>query len=219
MKAREPIDDRNKQLTPLNRNYFFAVTVLIVIANIIIQATPARRAQLSLSTDNMFYRLKSLLQAFINCYTHMNWQHVLLNMLCFFIAGLYLERKMGSLRLFLFVFILSFFTAFASCVGWGTHWRGFSGVNYGIYGYILIDFLFMLCRKRERSLFDLLFGVVVLALIYFAMCFNGGTEQISFVWYPYDLLHNWGHMSGFAVGLVFGLYEQLCALISPKRNL
>lgn len=220
MKAKELINDKNKQLTALDRNYFFVVTVFIVVANIVIQATSAWTTQIPTVSDGIpFQSLGKLLQAFINCYTHINWQHTLLNMLCFFIAGLYLERKTGSLRFLLLIFILSFFTAFATCVNWGIRWRGFSGVNYGLYGYIIVEFLFTLCRKQERYLFNILSGVAILALIYFAMCFNGGTEQVSFVWYPYDLLFNWGHASGFAVGLVFGIYERLCALVSRKRKM
>ena len=72
----------------------------------------------------------------------------------------------------------------------------------------------MLCQKPERNLFNVVFGVVVLALIYFAMCFSGGTVKVTFEWYPYDLLHNLGHASGFVTGLIFGIYEQLCSVIS-----
>ncbi len=219
MKAKELINDRNKQLTLLNRNYFFVVTVLIVAANIVIQAVFGINTDIPTEANgSTLESLRLLLQAFINCYTHFNWQHTLLNMLCFLIAGLYLERKMGSLRFILFIVVLSFFTAFASCVKWDLGGHGFSGVNYGLYGYIIVEFLFELCRKQERYLFNILSGVVILALIYFAMCFNGGTEKVSFAWYPYDLIHNWAHASGFAVGLVFGVYEQLCALISRGKR-
>ena len=76
----------------------------------------------------------------------------------------------------------------------------------------------MLCQKEKRNLFNIVFGAVVLALIYFAMCFCGGTSRVTFEWYPYDLLHNLGHASGFITGLVFGVYEQACSVISKFRN-
>ena len=65
-------------------------------------------------------------------------------MLCFLIAGSYMERKQGTLLFFVFMITLSFFTAFASCTNDSLDWRGFSCANYGLYSYILIDYLFVL---------------------------------------------------------------------------
>ena len=155
------------------------------------------------------FSVNNLFQAFVNSYTHSNWQHVLLNMLCFLIAGIYLERKKGSLPFLLFMLLMSLFTAFAS----GTNdislgWYGFSGINYGLYGYIGIEYIFTLLQRRKRDIINIVAGAVMLGLIYFAMCFNGGTSSIGFEWYPYDLLHNLGHASGFVAGLVLGIVEQ-----------
>ncbi len=222
MKAKELLNDRNKQLTLLNRNYLFLATILIVGLNLALFKYGVKIELPTESNGNRFLSLAPLLQEFLNCYFHSTWQHVLLNMLSCFIAGLYLERKMGSFRFLLLVIILTFFIAFAQCVkghyinGFST--SGFSVVSYGLYGYIVMTFLFELCRKQERYSFNVISGIVILGLIYFAMCFNGSTQRVSFVWYPDDLLNSWGHMSAFAVGLVFGFYEQLCALISRGKR-
>lgn len=71
----------------------------------------------------------------------------------------------------------------------------------------------MLFEREKRSMFNIISGAIVLALIYFSMCFNGGTSTVSFVPYPYDLTHNIGHASGFVVGLLVGLYEGIILLI------
>lgn len=221
MKSFVWLDDKSKPITWLNRNYYFVTTVFIVLLNIIIYSVHGS------NTGNFAekwppwgkFSIANLFQALVNSYTHANWQHCLLNMLCFFIAGLYLERKKGSLKFLLFMLVMSLFTAFATCTNdISVWWHGFSAVNYGLYGYIIVEFLFTLLQKDKRNLFNLIAGIVILALIYFAMCFNGGTSKVSFVWYPYDLLHNLGHASGFVVGLIFGIYEQACGLISKFKQ-
>ena len=218
MKSYVWLDEKSKSLTWWNRNYFFVTTVFIVLLNIILYAA-WEQPDISIRSNWGKFSIVNLVQALINTYWHANWQHVLLNMLCFFIAGIYLERKKGSLKFFLFVVILSLFTAFAVCTNdvslW---WVGFSGMNFGLYGYIIIEFIFMLLQKEKRYLFNLISGGVILALIYFAMCFCGGTETVSFKWYPYDLLNNLGHASGFVVGILFGLYEEICSLISKAKQ-
>ena len=215
------LDDKSKTVTWLNRKYFFAITVFIVLLNIIIYAVHGSNTGNFAETPPHWgeFSVANLFQSLVNSYTHANWQHCLLNMLCFFIAGLYLERKKGSLKFLLFMVVMSLFTAFATCTNdISVWWHGFSAVNFGLYGYIIIEFIFVLLQKDKRYLFNVIAGVVILALIYFAMCFNGGTSQVSFVWYPYDLLHNLGHASGFVVGLVFGIYEQVCSLISRFKQ-
>lgn len=215
------LDDKSKQLSWLNRNYFFVTTVFIVLLNIIIYAVHGSNTGNFAKIPPKWgtFSIANLFQALVNSYTHANWQHCLLNMLCFFIAGLYLERKKGSLKFLLFMVVMSLFTAFATCTNdISVWWHGFSAVNFGLYGYIIIEFIFTLLQKEKRYLFNIIAGIVILALIYFAMCFNGGTSQVSFVWYPYDLLHNLGHASGFVVGLIFGIYEQACSLISKYKS-
>lgn len=214
---RELLDDKSKTVTRLNRNYFFVISVFIVLLNVIVYAVHGSDTKLFIDRYipwNIF-SVRHLFQALINSYTHSNWQHCLLNMLCFFIAGLYLERKKGSLKFLLFMVIMSLFTAFATCTNdISLYWQGFSAVNYGLYGYILTEYIFVLLQRNKRNFFNIVSGAVVLFLINFAMCFSGGTARVTFEWYPYDLLHNLGHASGFATGLIFGIYEQLCAVIS-----
>ena len=214
------LDDKSKKLTVLNRNYFFAVTVFIVLLNIIVYAVHGpNTGEFSVRPNWGRFSVNNLFQALVNSYSHANWQHTLLNMLCFFIAGIYIERKKGSLQFLLFMVIMSLFTAFATCANdLSLWWHGFSGINYGLYGYIFVEYVFTLCQKEKRYLFNIVFGAIVVGLIYFAMCFCGGTERVAFEWYPYDLLHNLGHASGISAGFVLGLYEQLSSVILKYKK-
>lgn len=219
MKTYVWLDDKNKAVNWFNRNYYFVVTTFIVLLNIIIYAVYASHTpNFSVRPNWGRFSVANLFEALVNSYTHGNWQHCLLNMLCFFVAGLYLERKRGSIDFLLFMFIMSIFTAFASCTNdISISAIGFSAVNFGLYGYIIIEFIFVLIHKESRYLFNVVHGAIVIALIYFAMCFNGGTYKVSFEWYPHDLLYNLGHASGFVVGIAFGLYEQICHTISKYK--
>lgn len=214
------LDDKSKKLTVLNRNYFFVVTVFIVLLNIIVYAVHgSNTGEFYTYPEWGTFSVNNLFQALINSYSHANWQHTLLNMLCFFIAGLYVERKKGSLPFLLFMVMMSLFTAFATCTNdISLGWHGFSAVNFGMYGYIYVEYIFTLCQKGKRYLFNIVFGAIVVGLIYFAMCFCGGTERVAFEWYPYDLLNNLGHASGMVAGLILGLYEQLSYVILKYKK-
>lgn len=214
------VNDKSKKITRLSRNYFFVVTATIVLLNIILYAVyGSYLGNYEIIPVWGKFTVNNLFQALVNSYEHSNWQHCLLNMLCFFIAGIYLERKQGSLRFLIFMFIMSIFTAFAiSTNDISLGWHGFSGVNYGLYGYIIIDYFFVLLQKQKRYLFNIIAGMAMIGLIYFAMCFSGGTKNVTFACYPYDLIHNSGHSSGFIVGLIFGLYEMLASIIQKHSH-
>ncbi|PWM49828.1 MAG: hypothetical protein DBX39_04255 [Bacillota bacterium] len=204
------LNDTRKNTTKRTANYFFVVTIAITLINVIIFATCGRdTGDISVRPNWGRFSVNNLMQTVLNTFTHFNWQHTLLNMLCFLVAGMYLERKQGSFPFLLFMVLLIFFTGFASAANdISLSWKGFSGANYGLYGYIVIEYIFMLFQKRKRDLVNIVSGAVVLGLIYLAMCFNGGTSTIGFEWSPYDLLHNLGHASGFFAGIVSGCVGQ-----------
>lgn len=207
------IDSPKKRLAWYSRNYFYAATIAVVLTNILLYALLDYYWEGACGNGHVSwgksFDFERILRCFLNNFSHSNLQHVLLNMLCFFVAGLYLERKTGSLGLLglvLSIAILQGCVCAAADGDMGFH--GYSGVNYALYAYILIDYLFSLGTAR-RNKTDLIFGGVVLALIYFAMCFNGGTSEVSFAVYPYDLLHNLGHGTGFFCGAIVALLIQI----------
>ncbi len=204
------LNDTRKNTTKRTANYFFVATIAIILINVIIFATCGMdTGDISVRPYWGRFSVNNLMQTVLNTFTHFNWQHTLLNMFCFLVAGMYLERKQGSFPFLLFMVLLIFFTGFASTANdISLRWKGFSGANYGLYGYIIIEYIFMLFQKRKRDIVNIVSGAVVLGLIYLAMCFNGGTSTIGFEWFPHDLLRNLGHASGFFAGIVLGCVGQ-----------
>lgn len=208
------IDDTNKKLYWFNRNYFFATTILVVIVNIMLHGLCGA----NWSTLVRTLRLGIFVKSFLNSFAHANWQHVLLNMLSFFIAGIYLERKKGTLPLLGLVFVMAVFTSQAvTAHSMSLYWHGYSGVNYGFYFYIIVDFIFMFLRKSHNK-FDIISGIAILCLIYFAMCWCGGTTRFAWKWYPYDLFYNSGHYSGAIIGALLGLTINVTKLLACKEK-
>ena len=215
------LNDTRKNTTKRTANYFFVATIAFILINVIIFATCGMdTGDISVRPYWGRFSVNNLMQTVLNTFTHFNWQHTLLNMFCFLVAGMYLERKQGSFPFLLFMVLLIFFTGFASTANdISLRWKGFSGANYGLYGYIIIEYIFMLFQKRKRDIVNIVSGAVVLGLIYLAMCFNGGTSTIGFEWFPHDLLRNLGHASGFFAGIVLGCVGQglECLIFGRKR--
>ena len=207
------IDSPKKRLAWYSRNYFHIATFAVVVTNIALYACLGSAWNSAFGNGSVSwgdsFDFRRIWRCFLNNFDHGTWQHVLLNMLCFFVAGLYLERKTGSLGLLGLVLSFAVLEGCVCAAAKGDfYFFGYSGVNYAFYAYIVIDYLFSLGTAR-RNKTDLIFGGAVLALIYFAMCFSGGTSRVSFAVYPYDLLHNLGHGTGFFCGAIVALLIQI----------
>lgn len=220
------IDDGSKKLHWWNRNYFFAGTLLVVLINILVQAYAsdwewfyelAEKSQ-SMTAWHKVLSFENLFLHFASAFMHLNWQHALLNMLCFLICGGWLERRKGTFPLLGLVFVMAWMTdTFAGANSLTTRTFGYSCANYGFYAYAILDYIFLLLRKEERTLPNVISGAVLIGLIYFAACFSGGTSDISFKWFPYDFMHNMGHYSGFFAGALLGATVQIAKLIARKE--
>lgn len=217
------IDDDKKKLYWWNRNYFFAGTVIIILINIILFAvlgndwTNEYFPSAGANWHSVLY-FDDLIKLFMNCFEHANWQHVLLNMLCFFICGAWLERRKGTFGLILLVVVMASVTsAYVRANYGGINFHGYSGVNFGLYAYAIIDYCFMFLNGT-RSKINVISGAVLMALIYFAACFDGGTEAVGFRWYPYDFMHNIGHYSSFIGGTIIGLTIQLVKVATLRET-
>lgn len=221
-------DDKSKNVKWWNRNYFYMGTIVIVLVNILLFKLLGSSWENSIVDidgmnhwDDMVY-LNPTIASFFNSFSHANWQHVLLNMLCFAVCGFYLERKTGSLGMVGLVL----FGAYVSSVAitgndLSVAWHGFSGVNYFLYAYVILDFLFSFA-KTKRNKTNIIIGAILIVLIYVAMCFSGGVSGFEFKLYPYDLLHNCGHYCGFLMGFAIGLFKniiELSAKHSAKQNI
>ena len=214
-------DDKSKKTKWWNRNYFYFGTIIVVVTNILLFHFLGGNFQSCIKIDNNghwgegFYFLPTL-RAFLNAFSHSNWQHVLLNMLCFAGAGFYAERKTGTLGLLGLVVIGAYFSGIAVTTNdLSIHYHGFSGVLYFFYAYVIVDYIFSF-RTNRRNKTNIILGAIILCLMYLAMCFNDATSGIPFTWYPWDLLNNLGHGSSFVVGLVLALIIQFSMLIERK---
>lgn len=213
-------DDKNKSLKWWSRNYFYIGTIVVVLVNILLFVELGYNWEKIISVDSgkwgtPFY-INSFIASFLNSFSHANLQHVLLNMLCFAVCGIYLERKNGTLGLLGFVVFGAFISGIATtCNSLDVWWHGFSGVNYFLYAYIIFDFFFSL-RKEKKNKTNIILGSIVLLLMYVAMCFCGGTSSFEFQIYPYDLIHNMGHYSSFLIGCVIALFKNIVEITAEK---
>ena len=217
------IDDNSKKIRWWNRNYFFAGTIIVVLINILIHAiTPDHiwfHKWRIYSYWNSELSFDNLNKQFVSAFLHSNWQHVLLNMLCFLICGAWVERRKGTFELLGLVFVMAWVAeAFIGANDLSTGSVGYSGVNYAFYAYAIIDYCFLLLRKTTRTKINVISGGILMALIYFATCFDGGTETVSFQWYPYDFMHNMGHYSAFFGGAILSITLQLAKLIAVRER-
>ena len=219
------LNDKTKTLRWYNRNFIFLGTILVVVTNILLFYFPGNNwGDFVGNPENSWTAVlffDNVARLFLNSFVHADWQHVLLNMACFFVVGIYLERKKGTINLFLLVLVMALFTSLAVGANHQSIYSvGFSGVIYGLYAYVFVDFFFML-RKETRTKFNIFSGIFMFIAIYVAMCFSGGTESFCFEFYPYDLITNMGHYTSFAIGIVVALCFNICkvqAKAQPKED-
>ncbi len=213
------IDDESKKTAWYNENIFYLCTLAVVICNVGAFLIGGRNwaPEFSSAAWTDILNFNNLFAVIFSVFEHSNLQHCLLNSVCFLVAGSYLERKIGTVNLAVLVFSLAFFgecTVKANHQG-GSH--GFSGVNYGLYAYILVDYVSMFIGKKQTKV-NVIYGAIVVALIYLAACFNGGVTGFSFQWYPYDLITNMGHYTSFLAGTILSLLLQFVKWQTVKES-
>ena len=96
-------------------------------------------------------------------------------------------------------------------------WHGFSGVNYALFFYIIVDYIFSF-RKERRSKGNIIFGAIILILIYLAMSFINVAGEFAITWYPIHLVSNIAHYTSALVGLLLGIVLQFAMMRKPKEN-
>jgi membrane associated rhomboid family serine protease len=203
------IDDESKKLKWYNRNVVYVGTLCIVFINIFAFWFGGNdwAPNYVWSDWKSILNFQNLIACFLSAYEHSNLQHCLLNSLCFLIAGCYVERKIGTVNLLVLTFAITFFCGCAVNANSNPNNHGFSGVNYGIYAYIIVDYIFMFVYKKQTKI-NVIYGAIILTLIYVAACFCGGTSNFAFAPYPYDLIANKGHYTSFAAGAILFLLLQ-----------
>lgn len=208
------VNENLKNKSYFAKNFFWSGTFTVILLCALLfliggnDWNPIKIDGLHIWTDGLY--LNRLFYGFLQSFGHSNLQHRILNMLCFLVVGLYLERKIGTLKLLLLVVAFAFLsTGITAANALSVTSIGYSGVNFAFYFYIIVDFLFMIFQSERRTASSVILGIVTVALIYLAMCFNGGTSGFGFEWYPYDLFRNMGHMGGAIAGTIVGLIVQI----------
>lgn len=215
------INDNKKQLHWYNRNFFWIISIVYIALNIIIFAVVGAKnllEDLSNSYWWMFDEIKEWLVAIGNAYSHVDWSHVLYNMLELSVCVLYLERKIGSVNLLMLLLGMTLLVPGVVSMYWGLGWYGSSVIWFALWGYVIIDFLFSL-RKEKRNLANVITGGVVLLLEFILSGFYETTSGIRWVIAPYQLINNAGHLLGFAVGIIMALLVNIPIVELEKRSL
>lgn len=216
------VDVSTKKVNWKNRNYLFAGTILVIAINIIIYATCGGDWNFKLFDNSAQWEdfsIMNFLTIMFAAFSHSSWMHVLLNMLCFAFVGFYVERKYGTFGLLLFVLLFSFTApALASHVKGNVNHHGFSGVIFAFHGFVIIDFISMYFRKNKKMM-EIIIGIIIVVAIYVMMSFATNNEgTLMFLGYPYDLVHNMAHYSGFFLGMILGVFFHFFYKPEPKEN-
>lgn len=201
----------SKDKKKIEQNFFFLGTLLVILINVLAFFFGKVIYLDSTNNWNNVLDFSHLIATFTSAFRHYNLQHVLLNSLCFLIVGAYVERKQGTIGLLILVFIFALFgESMTNANHTGTS-LGFSGVNFAFYAYVIVDFIFTFKQlKKEKG--ELILSIILLCLIYVACCFCGGTSGFAFKIYPYDLIHNLGHYTGFLSGTILTILIKICRI-------
>lgn len=215
-------DNENKNLTWYNRNYFYLGTIIFILLNIVLFAS------LKSNWNNAFdssvvnwkdpFNFQLLLKAILSSFEHADWGHVLTNMGCFLVCGIYIERKTGTLNFILLILsLLVFESSMCACVVMNLNWHGFSGVIFACYAFIFVNYCFSFSSKQNK--FDIIFGALTCLVIYILMSGIITDSGLKFYGYPWNLIYNASHYSGFLAGLIIGLIIQITKLSTKKSSI
>lgn len=208
------INYKNKNVHWWNKNYYWIVTIIYIILNVTIyyvyKGTNILWEWTEIRWEN-YNGIKDLLISFGNLYTHNDWKHVICNMIAFFIGGFYLERKVGSINFLLLLQIMSIFSSSLTSMYVSFFWAGSSVLYYGVWGYVVIDYLFTL---KEKDKTNNILGFFTLICIYVGCCVSNNIIDTTLE--PIHLLYNAGHYYGFIVGILISLIINITKI--QERN-
>lgn len=144
-----------------------------------------------------FWRL--LTPAFI----HFDPLHLLFNMLWLLDLGSMLEARLGTGRLGLKILLFGVLSNLCQFALGGPWFNGFSGVNYGLFGYIWVR-----GRLDPRSGLHLQPHTVAMMIIWFALCFANVIPNVA----------NGAHAAGLSLGIIWAYLESLPYLRRARRR-
>ena len=145
--------------------------------------------------------MERIFRSFLNVFSHASVGWLIFSMLCFLLCGLYLERKVGSIRFVVLTLVIAFFSATATATNFlSVEWSGFSVAAYGLFGYIVAGYIFSTWRDRQRQynqIFNIIYDSIAGVIIFCIILVTGFSKG--------NIIHNIGHSSAFLLGAVLWL--------------
>lgn len=135
---------------------------------------------------------------------HFGWPHILFNLLSFWGLGNAIEFRRGTLALVGLVVAFALFSNLGQYFARGPGFGGLSGVVYGLLGYV-----WMMGRYRPQAGLVLQPQMVLMMLVWFAICANGSLDTpygrgADGVVRPAQQVANAAHGMGLLAGMAWG---------------
>ena len=123
-------------------------------------------------------------------FLHFSLMHIVFNMMWLWQFGVVLETRFRSPRFLALVLAVAVLSNVAEGFFSGTYFGGMSGVNYGLFGFLLLR-----SKLHPSPEFELSPRVIALMLIWLVVCFTGAVGPVA----------NAAHLVGFLSGGAFGV--------------
>ncbi|MFM1770826.1 MAG: Rhomboid protease GlpG [Verrucomicrobiota bacterium] len=136
-------------------------------------------------------------------FVHVDPLHLLFNMLWLLDLGSMIEGRLGTTRLSLKILLFAVLSNLFQYAVAGPYFYGFSGVNYGLFGYVWIR-----GRFDPRSGLYLHPHTVAMMVIWYGLCFTGLIKNVA----------NGAHAAGLSLGIIWGYLESLPAIRHARRR-
>lgn len=122
-------------------------------------------------------------------FLHLNWLHLVFNMFWLYDLGGTIERRKSSWWLLVMVLIIAAISSSAQAWTVGPGFGGFSGVVYGLFGYIWV-------KSKHQPYEQLALGsnTVIIMMVWLVICMTGAVGPIA----------NTAHVVGLIVGAALG---------------
>ena len=127
-------------------------------------------------------------------FLHFGVIHIAFNMMWLWQFGVVLETRFRSLRFLALVLAVAVLSNLAQGFFGGTNFGGMSGVNYGLFGFLLLR-----SKLHPSPEFVMNPRVVALMLIWLVVCFTGSFGPVA------NAAHLVGFISGGAIGMINAL--------------
>lgn len=126
---------------------------------------------------------------FTPMFLHFGVIHLAFNMMWLWQFGVVLEMRFRSMRFLALVLAVAAISNIAEGFWSGTNFGGMSGVNYGLFGFILLR-----SKLHPTPEFAMNRQTIVLMLVWLVVCFTGAVGTIA------NAAHLMGFLSGAAIG-------------------